>query len=134
MSKEIPTAVAPTMRTPLSELEPGNSLVLDPLALDLAPIRSLYIHVPFCAHKCEYCAFFSETPNGDLISRYVAALIRELELRTKTGASIVAIERAGANNVNPGPDEELQVNDQVLLLGNPAQLEKARKHLLETPG
>jgi CPA2 family monovalent cation:H+ antiporter-2 len=58
-------------------------------------------------------------------------LIRELELRTKTGASIVAIERNGVNNVNPGPDEELLVNDQVLLLGSAAQLEKARKHLLE---
>lgn len=60
----------------------------------------------------------------------IGKLIRELELRTKTGASIVAIERAGVNNVNPGPDEELQVNDQVLLLGSVAQLEKARKHLL----
>ena len=40
------------------------------------------------------------------------------------------IERGGVNNVNPGPDEELQTNDQVLLLGSVAQLEKARKHLL----
>lgn len=60
----------------------------------------------------------------------IGKLIRELELRTKTGASIVAIERGSANNVNPGPDEELQVNDQVLLLGSTEQLEKARKHLL----
>ena len=60
----------------------------------------------------------------------IGKLIRELELRTQTGASIVAIERGGVNNVNPGPDEELQVNDQVLLLGSAAQLEKARKHLL----
>lgn len=60
----------------------------------------------------------------------IGKLIRELELRTKTGASIVAIERNGVNNVNPGPDEELQVNDQLLLLGSAAQLEKARKHLL----
>ncbi len=30
-------------------------------------------------------------------------LIRELELRTKTGASIVAIERNGTNVINPGP-------------------------------
>ena len=60
----------------------------------------------------------------------IGKLIRELELRTRTGASIVAIERGGVNNVNPGPDEELQVNDQVLLLGSAAQLEKARKHLL----
>jgi oxygen-independent coproporphyrinogen-3 oxidase len=45
-----------------------------------APVPSLYVHVPFCAHKCEYCAFFSELSNGQLIQRYVHALIRELEL------------------------------------------------------
>ena len=43
-------------------------------------ITSLYIHVPFCAHKCEYCAFYSEASQGELIQRYVTALVRELEL------------------------------------------------------
>jgi oxygen-independent coproporphyrinogen-3 oxidase len=43
-------------------------------------IKSLYVHVPFCAHKCEYCAFFSEAGQGELINRYVSALIKELEL------------------------------------------------------
>jgi oxygen-independent coproporphyrinogen-3 oxidase len=43
-------------------------------------VRHLYVHVPFCAHKCEYCAFFSEVPSGDLMARYVAALARELAL------------------------------------------------------
>src|SRR5256886_5394546 len=43
-------------------------------------ITSLYVHVPFCAHKCAYCAFYSEASNGQLINRYVAALVRELEL------------------------------------------------------
>jgi CPA2 family monovalent cation:H+ antiporter-2 len=55
--------------------------------------------------------------------------IRELQLRTQTGASIVAIERHGVSIVNPGPDEELQTNDQVLLIGNAAQLEKAQQLL-----
>lgn len=45
-------------------------------------VRHLYVHVPFCAHKCEYCAFFSEVPRGDLMGRYVAALAQELELVT----------------------------------------------------
>jgi oxygen-independent coproporphyrinogen-3 oxidase len=45
-----------------------------------APVRSLYVHVPFCAHKCEYCAFYSAPPSGDIIGRYVNALVRELEL------------------------------------------------------
>jgi oxygen-independent coproporphyrinogen-3 oxidase len=44
------------------------------------PVRSLYVHVPFCAHKCEYCAFYSAPPSGDVVNRYVAALVRELEL------------------------------------------------------
>ena len=46
----------------------------------MTTVESLYIHVPFCAQKCAYCAFYSETSSGDLINRYVAALIRELEL------------------------------------------------------
>ena len=45
-----------------------------------SPITSLYVHVPFCAHKCEYCAFFSEASSGEQINRYVAALVREMEL------------------------------------------------------
>lgn len=45
-----------------------------------APITSLYIHVPFCAQKCEYCAFYSEASSGELVNRYVSALVRELEI------------------------------------------------------
>ena len=50
------------------------------LTASTGPITSLYIHVPFCAHKCEYCAFYSEASHGELIQRYVTALVRELEL------------------------------------------------------
>src|SRR2546429_92118 len=44
------------------------------------PVTSLYVHVPFCAHKCEYCAFYSEAAAGELVNRYVAALLREMAL------------------------------------------------------
>jgi len=44
------------------------------------PVASLYVHVPFCARKCAYCAFYSEPAGGEVIDRYVAALIREMEL------------------------------------------------------
>ncbi len=44
------------------------------------PVASLYVHVPFCVRKCAYCAFYSEPSSGELIDRYVSALIRELEL------------------------------------------------------
>jgi oxygen-independent coproporphyrinogen-3 oxidase len=42
--------------------------------------ENLYIHVPFCAQKCAYCAFYSEASSGELVNRYVAALILELEM------------------------------------------------------
>jgi monovalent cation:H+ antiporter-2, CPA2 family len=56
-------------------------------------------------------------------------LIRELELRTRTGASIVGIGRSGTNIINPSADEELQFGDQVLLVGNRAELDAARRCL-----
>ena len=52
-------------------------------------VPGLYVHVPFCAHKCEYCAFYSEPTAGEGVSRYVSALVRELgmvahELKPRT--------------------------------------------------
>ena len=44
------------------------------------PIESLYVHVPFCAKKCSYCAFYSEASNAERINAYVHALVRELEM------------------------------------------------------
>jgi CPA2 family monovalent cation:H+ antiporter-2 len=60
-------------------------------------------------------------------------LIGELGLRTTTGASIVGIERAAENIVNPGPDEELRTDDRVLLLGSRAQLDSAQALLATAP-
>jgi len=48
--------------------------------LDKTPVAHLYAHVPFCAKKCAYCAFYSEASDGATVNRYVAALIREMEL------------------------------------------------------
>jgi len=41
-------------------------------------VTSLYVHVPFCAQKCAYCAFYSEAASGDRVNRYVDALVGEL--------------------------------------------------------
>jgi oxygen-independent coproporphyrinogen III oxidase len=43
-------------------------------------VNSLYVHVPFCAQKCAYCAFYSEASSGELINRFVNALVREMEI------------------------------------------------------
>jgi CPA2 family monovalent cation:H+ antiporter-2 len=51
--------------------------------------------------------------------------IRDIKLRSRSGASIVGIVRNGESMINPGPDDEILAGDQVLLLGNRAQLESA---------
>lgn len=38
----------------------------------------LYIHIPFCDHKCVYCDFYSIT-NTAQTEEYISALIREIE-------------------------------------------------------
>jgi K+/H+ antiporter YhaU regulatory subunit KhtT len=41
----------------------------------------------------------------------------------------VGIQRNSARIINPGPDEELQPGDEILLLGTRAQLHAARTAL-----
>ncbi len=41
---------------------------------------SLYVHVPFCAGKCAYCAFYSERYDPALAHRWLAALETEITL------------------------------------------------------
>jgi oxygen-independent coproporphyrinogen-3 oxidase len=40
---------------------------------------SLYIHVPFCAHRCAYCDFNTYDGQQDSLPAYVNALCREIE-------------------------------------------------------
>ncbi len=41
-------------------------------------VRSLYIHVPFCFHKCHYCDFYSFVDTRDQQEAFVDRLVREL--------------------------------------------------------
>jgi oxygen-independent coproporphyrinogen-3 oxidase len=38
----------------------------------------VYIHIPFCASKCDYCAFATWTDRGHLVSSYLDALRTEI--------------------------------------------------------
>jgi len=53
--------------------------------------------------------------------------IRELELRTRTGATAVAIRRGNETIISPEPEFEFQQGDQVLLIGSERQLGEARR-------
>ena len=41
-------------------------------------VEHLYLHVPFCGHRCGYCDFVTVTGNRELHGRYVDALRAEL--------------------------------------------------------
>jgi oxygen-independent coproporphyrinogen-3 oxidase len=41
-------------------------------------VRYLYVHVPFCAHRCGYCDFVTVVGRGHQHERYVDALLSEL--------------------------------------------------------
>ncbi len=43
----------------------------------IAQPASVYLHVPFCARKCPYCAFASRVPGAGDVERYLAALALE---------------------------------------------------------
>ena len=49
-----------------------------------------------------------------------------LELRKKTGATVIAVVRAGAVTYSPDPTMPFEVGDELLLVGDAAALEKAR--------
>jgi len=49
-------------------------------------VRSLYIHTPFCAHKCDYCDFYSFVDTQDLQAAFVRRLCAELEALAKHSA------------------------------------------------
>ena len=42
--------------------------------------RHLYVHLPFCAHRCGYCDFVTVVGRGEQHRVYVDALLAELEL------------------------------------------------------
>lgn len=45
----------------------------------MVKVEHLYIHVPFCAAKCNYCAFYSEAGSAEKMTGYVESLLRELD-------------------------------------------------------
>jgi len=43
-------------------------------------VRHIYVHIPFCARICPYCAFYKDLLDRSQTARFCEALLRELEL------------------------------------------------------
>ncbi len=44
-------------------------------------MAGIYIHVPFCRHKCSYCDFVSFPDKIEYAEAYMACLYKELKMR-----------------------------------------------------
>src|SRR5437868_1915640 len=44
----------------------------------VSPIRHLYVHIPFCARICPYCAFYKDLLDRSQTWRFCEAILREL--------------------------------------------------------
>lgn len=88
-------------------------------------ICSLYIHIPFCKSKCEYCDFFS-VPCGNkcIPDEYVDALVQELDFRIK----LYKVHRFSTVYIGGGTPSLLKITQlekimqKVLSLGNPSEI------------
>jgi oxygen-independent coproporphyrinogen III oxidase len=49
-----------------------------PLGMTTDPIRHLYVHIPFCARICPYCAFYKELLDRSQTQRFCEAILVEL--------------------------------------------------------
>src|SRR5206468_2045442 len=43
------------------------------------PIRHIYVHIPFCARICPYCAFYKDLLDRAQTARFCEALLRDLD-------------------------------------------------------
>jgi oxygen-independent coproporphyrinogen-3 oxidase len=48
-------------------------------AATVAPIHHLYVHIPFCARICPYCAFYKDLLDRSQTWRFCEAILRDLD-------------------------------------------------------
>src|SRR6059058_4645791 len=57
----------------------ASSAVADDAPATAETIRHLYVHIPFCARICPYCAFYKDLLDRSQTARFCEALLRDLD-------------------------------------------------------
>src|SRR5205823_13497125 len=57
----------------------ASSVIADDAPASAETIRHLYVHIPFCARICPYCAFYKELLDRSQAGRFCEALLRDLD-------------------------------------------------------
>jgi len=57
-----------------------SSLTSEQAKAESQPALGVYVHVPFCASTCDFCAFYQKQPTADEVRRFLAGIEREAAL------------------------------------------------------
>ncbi|TDT16847.1 oxygen-independent coproporphyrinogen-3 oxidase [Ilumatobacter fluminis] len=67
----------------------------------------VYVHIPFCASKCDYCAFATWTDRHHLTTAYLEALRVEIERAVADGMPVATTVFVGGGTPSMVPPHEL---------------------------
>ncbi len=67
----------------------------------------VYVHIPFCASKCDYCAFATWTDRDHLIERYLRALVVEIGRAVDDGMPLASSVFVGGGTPSLVPGDLL---------------------------
>ncbi|MGK0276760.1 MAG: putative oxygen-independent coproporphyrinogen III oxidase, partial [Ilumatobacter sp.] len=67
----------------------------------------VYVHIPFCASKCDYCAFATWTDRHHLTDAYLGALSAEIERAVAGGMAVADTVFVGGGTPTLVPPERL---------------------------
>lgn len=70
-------------------------------------VSGVYVHVPFCASRCDYCAFATWTDRHHLTGRYLEAMAAEIDRAVAAGLGPVRSVFVGGGTPSMVPPEEL---------------------------
>ncbi len=80
--------------------------------LDVADAFGVYVHVPFCAHRCDYCAFATYDDRDHLRDTYVAAVLQEIAWAREQGLpAATSIFFGGGTPSRLTPEQLLSILD-----------------------
>lgn len=79
----------------------------------MGDVRHLYVHVPFCAHRCGYCDFVTVTGHDERHGAYVDALLRELEGRGDVLGAVETVYIGGGTPSRLGPELLARLLDEL---------------------
>ncbi len=94
----------------------------------------IYIHIPFCIKKCDYCDFLSAPSDNKTIESYIKVLIKEIELNKEKMAEYL-VDTVFIGGGTPSILEENLMVDVIETLKNNCNLDKDYEMTIEcNPG